>query len=42
MTRLIRAGDPVVWSTSQGRASSVICEPVLEITSATSTADSVR
>ena len=42
ITRPIRAVDPVVWSTNQGNASHVICAPVVEITSAASSARSGR
>jgi hypothetical protein len=41
-TTPIRAGDPVVTSTNQGSASRVICEPVVEIASAASSAASGR
>ena len=40
MTIAIRVGEPVVTSTNHGRASHVICVPVVEITSAASSARS--
>jgi hypothetical protein len=42
ITKPIRAGEPVVTSTNHGSASQVICEPVVEIVSATSSASSLR
>src|SRR3954451_16078050 len=41
-TRLMRVADPDVSSTNHGRASQVICDPVVETTSAASSAASER